>query len=70
MKPPLRKNGNELVTKCNRLKMEAADGEKYLTDAADSETLLRLISPGKPGYVRNGNSNNDRSGTNWLFESN
>lgn len=27
----------------HRLKMEATDGKKYLTDAADSETLLRLI---------------------------
>jgi len=35
--------GSESVTKCNRLKMEAADGKKYLTDAADGETLLRLI---------------------------
>jgi len=34
---------SETVTKCNRLKMEAADGKKYLTDAADPETLLRLI---------------------------
>jgi DNA-damage-inducible protein D len=37
------REGNESVTKCNRLKMEAADGKKYLTDAADPETLLRLI---------------------------
>jgi len=31
------------VTKCHRLKPEAADGKKYLTDVADPETLLRLI---------------------------
>ena len=31
------------VTKCNQLKMEAADGKKYLTDAANVETILRLI---------------------------
>lgn len=31
------------MTSCHRLKMEAADGKKYLTDAADPETLLRLI---------------------------
>jgi len=39
----LNKEGSESVTKCNRLKMEAADGKKYLTDVADPETLLRLI---------------------------
>jgi len=27
-----RSDGCESVTKCNRLKMEAADGKKYLTD--------------------------------------
>ena len=31
------------MTKCHQLKFEAADGKKYLTDAADPETLLRLI---------------------------
>jgi len=34
---------NETVTKCNGLKMEAPDGKMRLTDAADTETLLRLI---------------------------
>lgn len=43
LKNRLRKEGSESVTKCNRLKMEAADGKKYLTDVADPETLLRLI---------------------------
>ena len=43
LKNRLKKEGNESVTKCNRLKMEAADGKKYLTDAANPETLLRLI---------------------------
>ena len=32
-----------MVTNCNQLKMEASDGKKYKTDAADPETLLRLI---------------------------
>jgi len=31
------------VTNCHRLKLVAADRKKYLTDAADPETLLRLI---------------------------
>ncbi len=43
LKERLKKEGSEAVTKCNQLKMEAADGKKYLTDAANPETLLRLI---------------------------
>src|SRR4030043_110121 len=43
LKNRLKKEGSESVTKCNRLKMEAADGKKYMTDVADPETLLRLI---------------------------
>lgn len=39
----LRKEGSEVVTKCHRLKLIAADGKKYLTDVADTETLFRLI---------------------------
>ena len=31
------------MTNCHRLKLEAADGKKYLTDVANTETLLRLI---------------------------
>ncbi|MCX5828026.1 MAG: BRO family protein [Deltaproteobacteria bacterium] len=43
LKERLTKEGSESVTNCHRLKMEAADGKKYLTDTADAETLLRLI---------------------------
>jgi hypothetical protein len=43
LKERLKKEGSESVTNCHRLKTEAADGKKYLTDAADPETLLRLI---------------------------
>jgi DNA-damage-inducible protein D len=43
LKNRLNKEGSESVTKCNRLKLEAADGKKYLTDVANAETLLRLI---------------------------
>lgn len=43
LKNRLFKEGNESVTKCNRLKLEAADGKKYLTDVANVETILRLI---------------------------
>ena len=34
---------NETVTKCNGLKMMAPDGKMRITDAADTETMLRLI---------------------------
>jgi len=43
LKNRLKKEGSESVTKCNRLKLLAADGKSYLTDVADPETLLRLI---------------------------
>ena len=43
LKNRLNKEGSQSVTNCNRLKMEAADGKKYLTDVASAETLLRLI---------------------------
>ena len=43
MKKRLKDEGNETVTNCNALKMEAADGKMRLTDVADTEELLRLI---------------------------
>jgi murein tripeptide amidase MpaA len=43
LKNRLSKEGSESVTGCNQLKIEAADGKKYLTDVANAETLLRLI---------------------------
>jgi hypothetical protein len=43
LKNRLSKEGNESVTKCNRLKLPAADGKNYLTDVATAETLLRLV---------------------------
>jgi DNA-damage-inducible protein D len=33
----------ELLAKCKQLKMRSLDGKKYATDAADTETLLRII---------------------------
>jgi len=39
----LKEGGNETVTKCHALKMEAPDGKMRFTDAADTETMLRLI---------------------------
>ncbi|MDO8471912.1 MAG: BRO family protein [bacterium] len=39
----LKEGGNETVTKCHGLKMLTPDGKMRLTDAADTETMLRLI---------------------------
>ena len=34
---------DELITNCKQLKLPAADGKKYLTDAADVEQILRIV---------------------------
>lgn len=43
LKNRLKKEGNETVTKCNALKLQAADGKMRKTDVADTEQLFRLI---------------------------
>lgn len=43
LKNRLTKEGNELVTNCNQLKMPAADGKMRMTDVADTEQVLRII---------------------------
>lgn len=43
LKQRLKAEGNETVTSCHALKMEAADGKQRLTDVVDTEQLLRLI---------------------------
>ncbi len=43
LKNRLHKEGSEVVTNCNRLKLPAEDGKMRLTDAATAETLLRLV---------------------------
>ncbi|HPS56595.1 MAG TPA: Bro-N domain-containing protein [Spirochaetota bacterium] len=43
LKERLKKEGSESVTDCHHLKLEAADGKKYITDVASPETLFRLI---------------------------
>lgn len=43
LKQRLKKEGNETVTNCHRLKMPASDGKMRLTDVANTEQLLRLI---------------------------
>jgi hypothetical protein len=43
LKQRLKEEGNETVTNCHGLKMEAADGKMRITDVADTEQLFRLI---------------------------
>ncbi len=43
LKINLHKEGSELYEKIVQLKMKSSDGKHYLTDTADTETVLRLI---------------------------
>lgn len=43
LKHRLIKEGDELVTNCNQLKMPSSDGKYYKTDVADTGQLFRLI---------------------------
>lgn len=43
LKGRLKAEGNETVTNCYQLKMQAPDGKMRLTDVADTEQLFRLI---------------------------
>jgi predicted lipase len=43
LKQRLKQEGNETVTNCHGLKMQALDGKMRMTDVADMEQLFRLI---------------------------
>lgn len=43
LKTKLEAEGSELSQNVGQLKLQAADGKKYLTDVADTEQVLRLI---------------------------
>jgi hypothetical protein len=43
LKHRLSKEGSQVLTNCKHLRLPAADGKNYLTDAASAETLLRLV---------------------------
>lgn len=43
LKQRLKVEGNETVTNCHGLKMQAIDGKMRMTDVADTEQLFRLI---------------------------
>ena len=46
LKQRLKAEGNESVTNCHALKMEAADGKRRMTDVANTEQILRIIQYG------------------------
>jgi len=43
LKSRLSKEGSQLVTNCNQLKMKSADNKFYNTDVFDTEGILRLV---------------------------
>jgi len=43
LKQRLLEEGNETVTNCHALKLQAADGKMRLTNVADTEQILRLV---------------------------
>lgn len=43
LKRRLKKEGSEVLTNCQQLKLTAQDGKKYKTDVADVETLFRIV---------------------------
>lgn len=43
LKQRLKAEGSEIVTNCHGLKLQAADGKKYLTDVLSTRDILRLI---------------------------
>ena len=43
LKNRLNKEGSELVTNCNRLKLQSADGKFYMQDVLNTKGILRLI---------------------------
>ena len=43
LKQRLKSEGNETVTNCHGLKMQAPDGKMRQTDVVDTEQLLRLV---------------------------
>lgn len=53
MKYRLSKEGNKIVTRCNRLKLTATDGKRYLTDCLPQDEMLSLIEsiPGRQAIV-------------------
>jgi len=60
LKQRLKAEGNQTVTNCNALKMEAADGKSYKTDVAETEQLFRLIQYNIKKAKKSYSENNDK----------
>src|SRR3989344_5536598 len=43
LKYRLQKEGSEVVTNCNQLKLQASDGKYYETDCANTKALFRIV---------------------------
>ena len=43
LKTRLKKEGSELATNCNQLKLKSSDGKYYMTDVVDIEGMFRII---------------------------
>lgn len=43
LKNRLKKEGSQVVTDCDHLKMKASDGKSYNVDAADLQTIFRIV---------------------------
>ena len=43
LKQRLKAEGSEIVTNCHGLKLESADGKKYMTDVLSTRDILRLV---------------------------
>lgn len=60
LKRKLKQEGSQLSDKIGQLKLEASDGKKYLTDVADTQTMLRLIQSIPSPNAESFNADNDR----------
>ena len=69
LKAKLKKEGNQLVSATNQLKLTAADGKKYLSDALDADGIIKLAAefPSRLGaqfiewFIRSENSVDGKS---------
>lgn len=53
LKTRLKKNGNELTTRCSQLKLTASDGKKYATDCLSQDDIQELakVMPSKKTQI-------------------
>ena len=68
LKNRLKKTQNQLVTKCNQLKMKSGDGKYYLTDCAGADIIIKIVELISPDdislfwrYFDNSNENLSKS---------